>query len=111
MNTNYMSCLMREINKEESARYHKYYLYALQMELSELTAILQTQTAKQLQTDSYRLLQIPTCGCTYQCQNGEIIGCSMCNLHKDSYRIYAYMRALRERDKLGYCNLIKELLC
>ena len=109
MNTNYMSYLMREINKEESARYHENYLHALQMDLSELTAILQTQTAKQLHTDTYRLLQIPTCGCTYQCQNGEIIGCSMCNLHKDSYRIYACMRALRERDELGYCNLIKEL--
>ena len=106
----FIARVMEYINSDLSELFGRYYTKAMQMPIQQLKQfVMENANAKYFNRDLYNLNQLPTSGCRYHINEGRVCGCSMCNLSDQSYAIYASMRALSERDRNIYIDVIRLL--
>lgn len=110
MSKPYIVDVLHIIKKQQSEEYRQAYREAISMTTEELYRYLIHQKMKYYTNGQYHFNQLATCGCSYQRRDNELVGCSMCNLHDDSYQVYAYMAALRHRDQTLYTSLIRNIV-
>lgn len=106
----FIAHVMEYINHDLSELYGRYYNIAMQMPIQQLRQYVMENThVKYFNHDLYNLNQLPTSGCRHHINEGRVCGCSMCNLSDQSYATYASMRALSERDRNIYIDVIRLL--
>lgn len=60
--------------------------------------------------ENKRLSFINSPGCTYHLRDGQLSGCSMCNLHTKDCTESAKIQALREKDVTLYAKMIQDII-
>lgn len=102
---------MRYIWWDKSLEYLYYKNIADKMSAAQLVEII----TKDFDMDTfhngkYSLSKLMTNGCQYHIRKDGLSGCSMCNLHNTSYKMYAYMSVLKAKDKIKYVDVMRNML-
>lgn len=102
---------MRYIWSDKSLEYLYYKNIADRMSAAQLVEMLMKDfDMDTFQNGKYSLSKLMTNGCRYHIRKEGLSGCSMCNLHNTSYKMYAYMSALKAKDKMKYVDVMRNML-
>ena len=97
--------LIKKIKYEQSVEYKRAYMQAESHSDDQLLLFLEDKKALVYTKEKDILTRLYTTGCSHYFCQGELCGCSMCNLHIDDYNTIAKMQVLRKRSPSMYSDI------
>ena len=103
--------VMTKLWQPEAHEYQRAYQQAMALDAEELyTQLTKSEKLSSYRMENKRLSFINSPGCTYHLRDGQLSGCSMCNLHTKDCTESAKIQALREKDVTLYAKMIQDII-
>lgn len=104
----FINNVVTEIWRESGIAFQESYEKARKLDTQQLFEQLSSVELTTFGSDMINTTALVTSGCRYHIsKNNKLGGCSMCDLHSDYQDIEAAMKALREKDKSLYAQVIR----
>lgn len=102
----FINRVMEHIWSDESRIFNEIYKIGMLLPVNKLYGLLKDSKATFFTYKDSYMNNLVTCGCQHHIHNGNISGCSMCNLQKQSISQLALMTALRDKNSNLYSDVV-----